>query len=141
MLSSLHVEHNFSLMVPCLQSLMGLFRLVQQKDLIEVNDELALIDEPGQFDQLSPIRPEVEQMRVNVTCGSHLLKVNNGDEPTTIAHNVQTSCGCLSTHAVQDSIDALRMSRVDSLREVRLRIVNVLACSQLLKVRVVLAPP
>src|SRR5512135_2389612 len=118
MFSSLHVEHNFSLMVPCLQSLMGLFRLFQRKDLIEVNGELALVDELCQFGQLSPIRPEVEQLSVNMTCGCHLFKINNRDEPPTIAHHLQASCSRFSTNAVQDGIDALGMSSVDSVDKV-----------------------
>ena len=118
MLSSLHAEHDFSLMVPCLQSLMCLFGLFQRKHVIEVDRELGSRDEFCQFGQLSPIRPEIEQLSVNVTRGCHLLKINNRHEPPTIAHNLQTSCGCLSTHAVQDGIDALGMSRVDNAHKV-----------------------
>ncbi len=92
---------------------MRLSGLCQWNDLVEMDGQLISIDELCEFGQLLPIRSEVEQVGVNVTCGSHLLKINNGDEPTSIAHNVQTSCGCLSTHTVQDSIDALRMSRMD----------------------------
>ncbi len=108
---------------------MRLSGLCQWNYLIEVDCQLTRIDELGEFGQLLPIRPEVEQVRVNVTCGSHLLKINNGDEPATIAHHVQTFCGCLSTHAVQDSIDALGMSRVDGVGKVCLCIVNQFAGS------------
>lgn len=116
-------------MMPCLQSLMRLSGLCQWKYLIDVDSKLTSIDELREFGQLLPIRPEVEQVRVNVTCGSHLLKINNGDEPATIAHHFQTSCRCLSTHAVQDSIDAPGMSRVDCVGKVCQGIVNEFAGS------------
>src|SRR5438093_13335508 len=67
LLSPWHVEHNFALMVPPLQSLMSLFGLFQRKHLIEVDRELARVDELGQFGQLSPIRAKVEQVRINGT--------------------------------------------------------------------------
>ena len=125
----LHAEHYFSLMVPCPQSLVSLFGLFQRKHVIEVDRELVSVDEFCQFGQLSPIRPEVEQIRVNVTRGCHLLKINNRDEPPTIAHHLQTPCGCLSTNAVQDGIDALGMSRVNCFGKVCLCIINEFAGS------------
>ena len=88
-------------MVPRLQSLMSLFGLFQRKHLIEVDRDLTIVDELRQLGQLLPIRAEVEQVRGKVTCGCHLLKINNRDEPPIIAQDLQTSCGCLSTNAVQ----------------------------------------
>lgn len=108
---------------------MRLSGLCQCNYLIEVDCQLTSIGELCEFGQLLPIRLEVEQVRVHVTCGSHLLKINNGDEPASTAHNVQTSCGCLSTHTVQNIIDALRMSRVDGVGKVGLCIIKKFAGS------------
>src|SRR6185437_4144722 len=106
---------------------------------IKVNRQLTLVHEFRQFGQLSPIRAEVEEVCVNVTGGSHLLKIHNADEPSPLAHDLHTFCRCLSPNAIQDGIDTLRTSCVDSLCEVRLGIIDAFAGSQLLKVRVMLA--
>ena len=106
---------------------MSLFGLFQRKYLIEVDRELTSVNELRQFGQLSPIRPEVEQLRVNVTCrcdGCDLLKIHNRDEPPTLAHHLQASCCCLSTNAVQDCINAPGMSRMYSVGKVCLCIIN-----------------
>src|SRR5947209_465009 len=128
-LSSVDAKHNFALMVPGLQSLMSLPGLFQRKYLIEVDRDLAIVDQLRKLGQLPPIRPEVEQVRINAMCGCHLLKINNRGEPPTIAQDLHTSRGCLSTNAVQHSIDALGMSRVDSVGKICLCVINEFAGS------------
>ncbi len=85
---------------------------------------MASVNELRQFGQLSPIRPEVEQLRMNVTCRCHLFKINNRHKLPTVAHHLQTSCGCLSTHAVEDGIDAIGMSCMDGVDKICLCIIN-----------------
>lgn len=119
---------------------MCLFGLCQRKHLIEVNGELALVDELRQLAQLLSIRAEVKDLRINVPGGFHLLQVHNRDEPPTCAHDLETSCGCLSPHAVQNGIDALGMPRVDGICKICLGIINEFGGAELLQIRMVLAP-
>src|SRR5579884_770639 len=127
--SPFHTEHNFALMVPHLQSLISLPGLFQGKYLIEVDREQASVDQLRQLGQLPPIRAEVKQVRINAMCGCHLLKINNRDESPTIAQDLHTSRGCLSTNAVQHGIDALGMSRVNSVGKICLCVINEFAGS------------
>jgi hypothetical protein len=77
---------------------------------------------------------------VNVRGRCHLFTINNRHKLPTVAHHLQTSCGCLCTHAVEDGIDAFGMSCMDGVDKICLCIINEFGGPWLLKVRMVVAP-